>query len=205
MTVPVLVIHTDGASRGNPGAAAYGYVVEQDDVVIIEEGDCLGKMTNNEAEYSALIRALEHVTALGTNFSLQIRSDSELMVKQINKQYRVKNEKLKPLYEQVCELLERFVQFDVSHVRRAENKRADELCNEALDGKRTAEFQPDVGEETVMDDEPPPTRTLEEQMIARLQQAKLEWTNLGKNADSAEKVWADLEQILSEHGVSIAQ
>ena len=101
---PTLTIHTDGASRGNPGAAAYAYVIARDGQPPIEEADCLGRMTNNQAEYTALVRALEHALELGTHHRLLIHSDSELMVKQMNGEYRVKNEELRGLYEEACVL-----------------------------------------------------------------------------------------------------
>ncbi|HTU91534.1 MAG TPA: ribonuclease HI family protein [Gemmataceae bacterium] len=133
----VLTIHTDGASRGNPGDAAYAYVISRDDQPPIEEADCLGQMTNNQAEYIALVRALEHALELGPHHRLIIHSDSELMVKQMNGEYRVKNEELRGLYEQACTLRRRFEgPVTIRHVRREQNKRADQLCNEALDGKR---------------------------------------------------------------------
>ncbi len=135
----VLTIHTDGASRGNPGAAAYAYVIRRDGEPPIEEADCLGQMTNNQAEYTALVRALEHALELGTQHRVLIHSDSELMVKQMNGEYRVKNEELRGLYEQACALRNRFeAPVTILHVRREQNKRADQLCNEALDGKRCA-------------------------------------------------------------------
>jgi len=134
----LLTIHTDGAARGNPGPAAYAYVIRRDGQPPVEEADCLGQTTNNQAEYTALVRALEHALELGRNFRLLVHSDSELMVKQLRGEYKVKNEDLRPLYERALDLSEQFaggVQF--VHVRREKNARADELCNEALDGVRT--------------------------------------------------------------------
>src|SRR5216683_7663605 len=115
----VLTIHTDGASRGNPGAAAYAYVINRKDESPIEEAGCLGEMTNNQAEYTALVRALEHALELGIEHSLHVHSDSELMVKQMKGEYRVKNEELRGLYEQAKKLANCF-QGNVSfrHVRR---------------------------------------------------------------------------------------
>jgi ribonuclease HI len=132
----VLTVYTDGASRGNPGAAACAYVIGRDGQPAIEEADCLGQMTNNQAEYTALIRALEHALQLGPQHRVIIHSDSELMVKQMNGEYRVKNEDLRGLYEQACTLRRRFEgPVTIRHVRREQNKRADQLCNDALDGK----------------------------------------------------------------------
>jgi ribonuclease HI len=132
----VLTIYTDGASRGNPGAAAFAYVINRNGQPVIEKADCLGQMTNNQAEYIALIRALEHALELGPQHRVLVHSDSELMVKQMNGEYRVKNEELRGLYEQACILRQRFEGLvTIRHVRREQNKRADELCNKALDGK----------------------------------------------------------------------
>lgn len=133
----VLTIFTDGASRGNPGAAAFAYVISREGQPPIEEAECLGDTTNNQAEYTALVRALERALQLGPHHRLLIHSDSELMVKQMNGEYRVKNAELRDLYEQACALRQRFEgTVTIRHVRRALNKRADELCNQALDGKR---------------------------------------------------------------------
>src|SRR6185437_14481985 len=135
----ILTIHTDGASRGNPGAAAFAYVIARDGQPPLEEADCLGSMTNNQAEYTALVRALEHALELGPEHRVIVHSDSELMVKQMSGQYSVKNADLRPLYEEARDLAHAFrggVEF--RHVRRALNSRADALCNEALDGKRLA-------------------------------------------------------------------
>lgn len=133
----VLTIYTDGASRGNPGAAAFAYVISREGQQPIEEAECLGDATNNQAEYTALVRALERALQLGPHHRLLVHSDSELMVKQMNGEYRVKNAELRDLYEQACALRQRFEgAVTIRHVRRALNKRADELCNQALDGKK---------------------------------------------------------------------
>src|ERR1700730_5607079 len=132
----VLPIHTDGAARGNPGPAAFAYVIARDGAPPIEECGCLGRMTNNQAEYTALVRGLEHAARLGTAQQVQVFSDSELMVKQMRGEYRVKNEELRDLYEQARELAGLFPPVLFQHVRREQNSRADALCNEALDGKR---------------------------------------------------------------------
>lgn len=132
-----LTIHTDGAARNNPGPAAFAYVIQQDGHEPIEVAGCLGSLTNNQAEYTALIRALEHALQLGAHHRLLINSDSELVVKQIHGKYKVRDAGLRKLYERVQELWGRFDTPPViQHVRREENKRADILCNEALDGLR---------------------------------------------------------------------
>ena len=138
MTVPLLLtIHTDGASRGNPGPAAFAYVIARNGEEPIEEAGKIGRMTNNQAEYTALVRALEHALELGEQHRVLVHSDSELLVKQMSGQYRVKNEDLRDLYEEARDLCARFrggVTFQ--HVRREQNSRADALGNEALDGLR---------------------------------------------------------------------
>src|SRR5262249_21646629 len=133
---PLLNIHTDGASRGNPGAAAFAYVIRRDGEAPIEEAGCLGQMTNNQAEYTALVRALEHALQLGPHHRLLIHSDSELMVKQMKGEYRIKDPGLRSLYQEAARLWGGFDERPrIVHVRREQNSRADELCNLALDGK----------------------------------------------------------------------
>ena len=124
------------AARGNPGPAAFGYVITPQGGEPIEEGGCLGRLTNNQAEYSALVRALEHAARLGTHHRLLVLSDSELMVKQMKGEYKVKNEDLRELYDRARQLARRFAGVTFQHVRREKNKRTDQLCNEALDGVR---------------------------------------------------------------------
>lgn len=129
-------LHFDGGSRGNPGPAAYGWVLyDPDGVERDADGVKVGSATNNVAEWTGLLRGLEHAAELGVR-SLRVRGDSELVVKQVTGVYRVKNAALKPLAEQVKALMRRFDDVHVSHVYRADNARADELANEALDGLR---------------------------------------------------------------------
>jgi len=128
-------VHTDGAARGNPGPAAIGIVV-QDDAghVIYEASRSLGTKTNNEAEYLALIAALEYLmeSRIGeADFFL----DSELVVKQLNGVYRVKEPRMQSLYARVTMLLNAVPKHSFKHVRRADNARADALANEALDAE----------------------------------------------------------------------
>src|SRR5437868_1765974 len=103
MSADVLTIYTDGAARGNPGPAAFAYVMRRPGAPDIEEKGCLGDSTNNVAEYTALVRALEHAQRLGAR-RLIVNSDSELMVKQMAGEYKVKHEGLRPLYEQAVAL-----------------------------------------------------------------------------------------------------
>lgn len=125
-------IHTDGAARGNPGPAAWAFVLSHDGEAVLEEKEFMGESTNNVAEYTALVKALERALEMGGTHVV-VHSDSELMVKQMNGEYKVKNEGLIPLYEEARRLSRRFERVTLRHVRRGENKEADRLCNEALD------------------------------------------------------------------------
>lgn len=130
------VLRTDGGSRGNPGPAGIGFVIEVDGSVVCDGGRYLGEYTNNVAEYEAMIWGLENVYALGHR-EVSVYADSELLVRQINGQYRVKNEGLKPLFLRTLSLLRGFDDFKVEHVRRELNKLADALANEAMDERGT--------------------------------------------------------------------
>jgi len=130
-------IYTDGGSRGNPGPAAYAYVIKRPGVADIEEKCYLGQTTNNIAEYTGLVKALAHAKELGGR-KLVVNSDSELMVKQMNGQYRVKNAGLLPLYQQAVALRKQFDSVAIKHVYREQNAQADALCNEAMDHPRDA-------------------------------------------------------------------
>lgn len=138
-----LVIHFDGGSRGNPGPASAGVVIQDADTgkPVHEAGYFLGKHTNNVAEYQGLLRSLEQAQKLGGT-TLAIYSDSELLVRQVNREYRVKSPDLKPLYEKAVKLLGGFKSWKVTHVRRDKNARADELANLAMD------YQADVTGDT---------------------------------------------------------
>jgi ribonuclease HI len=126
-------LSTDGGSRGNPGPAAYGFVLEADDgTVLAAHGEKIGVATNNVAEYSALIAGLEKALELGVD-EVEVVSDSELMVKQMKGQYRVKNDALRELSVEAGRLARRLGKVDYTAVRREHNKLADQLVNEALD------------------------------------------------------------------------
>ena len=126
-------LSTDGGARGNPGPAAYGYVLEAEDgTVLAAHGEKIGVATNNVAEYSALIAGLEKALELGLD-EIEVVSDSELMVKQMTGQYRVKNEALRELSLEAGRLARRVGSVDYTAVRREHNKLADKLVNEALD------------------------------------------------------------------------
>ena len=127
----------DGGSRGNPGPAGYGVRVEREDGSVIELKDALTLATNNVAEYSGLLAALRWAVA-NTVSTLHIRSDSELLVKQMKGQYRVKNTGLQPLYEEAVGLVRQVGRVTFEHVRREFNKDADRLANEAMDEAATS-------------------------------------------------------------------
>lgn len=129
-----LSIHIDGGSRGNPGPAAVGIVITNADSgeALREVGIHLGQTTNNVAEYQGLIRAVKAALELHAT-ELLIHSDSELMVRQVLGQYRVKSEDLRPLYQQALTLLRKIPKWTLTHVRRDKNQRADQLVNAALD------------------------------------------------------------------------
>lgn len=127
-----VIVYTDGASRGNPGHAGIGVVLYDEEGNIIKEiFDYIGQTTNNIAEYKALIAGLNEALEMGYD-EIEFYADSELMIKQINGLYKVKNEGIKPLYKQVCELLKEFQSYTATHIPREKNKRADELANEGI-------------------------------------------------------------------------
>ena len=130
------VVWIDGGARGNPGPAGCGVVIELADGHHEEHTVFLGVATNNEAEYAGLIAALTRAVALGID-SVEVRSDSELLVRQITGKYRVKAVNLQPLWLRARELASHFDRFAISHVRRGENALADRLANVAMDSGRS--------------------------------------------------------------------
>jgi ribonuclease HI len=129
----VVQIFTDGAARGNPGPAGIGVVIRNDAKVLVEVSDSIGKTTNNVAEYMALIRGLEEAIDMGQK-NVEVFSDSELLVKQINGEYKVKNEGLAPLFLQARSLIkQKFNKFSIHHTAREENEHADKLANRGID------------------------------------------------------------------------
>jgi ribonuclease HI len=131
MNSMVYTVHIDGASRGNPGPAAWAYTITASDGTVTECGGHLGTATNNVAEYTALLQALDQLYQMGARQAV-IHSDSELLVKQMNGQYQVKDAHLKQLYEQAKAKCQRLDSVQLLHVRREQNRRADELCNQTL-------------------------------------------------------------------------
>ena len=133
MILNKVVIYADGASRGNPGPAAIGIAIrDKQGKLITSISRRIGRTTNNQAEYRALIAALEEAARLGAR-QVDIRMDSELIVKQINGEYRVKKAALKPLYQQVKQKQGLLEDFTITHIPRRQNSEADRLANRALD------------------------------------------------------------------------
>ena len=128
-------LSTDGGARGNPGPAAYGYVLEAEDGhVLAAHGEAIGHATNNVAEYSGLVAGMAKAADLGVR-ELEVVSDSELLVKQMRGEYKVKNDALRLLWEEANDLERRFARVRYMAVRRAHNELADRLVNEALDAQ----------------------------------------------------------------------
>ena len=126
-------LYTDGGARGNPGPAGIGARLLTASGDVVEElADFIGTATNNVAEYQALLAGLELALDRGVE-RLDVFLDSELVVRQVNGRYKVKDAGLKPLHAQACQLLSRFHEVDVKHVRREQNAEADRLVNEAID------------------------------------------------------------------------
>ncbi|MCS7045624.1 MAG: ribonuclease HI family protein [Gemmataceae bacterium] len=211
-------IFTDGAARGNPGPAAYAFVIQRPGQPTIEEAGRLGETTNNIAEYHALVRALEKANELGGR-RLVVQSDSELIVKQLTGEYHVRHPRLVPLYRRVCDLVEKFESVVFRHVPRSQNRRADQLGNEVLDGKRAPEqvvSAPSPGERVALSPSsavdshgPPPKRrqsersssapkvaAVREEALDCLRTAAAAWAR-GNAADPpVEAVWEQLWDLL---------
>lgn len=129
------MVNVDGGARGNPGPAAIGAVVRSADGEVLEErGECIGRATNNVAEYRALLLGIELATARGAS-EVELVGDSELIVRQVKGEYKVKDATLRGLHAEVKRALEGFERWSIRHVRREQNAGADRLVNRALDGK----------------------------------------------------------------------
>jgi ribonuclease HI len=142
----LIIAHVDGGSRGNPGPAAYAVVVSTaDGNHLASISKYLGHATNNVAEYEGLLAAVNYALEHGHG-RLRVVTDSELMARQINRQYKVKNPNLKVLYDRARKLIAQFDAFRIEHVRREHNREADRLANEAMDAaekqKKTPQAQP---------------------------------------------------------------
>jgi len=131
-----VVVYTDGASRGNPGRSGAGVLITAEDGrEIARHSRFLGQMTNNMAEYTALLIALKEARNAGAD-TITVKSDSELLVRQINGEYKVKNDALRIMHQSAMDLLRGFKRWKVTHVRREQNQEADLLANQALDRER---------------------------------------------------------------------
>ena len=126
-----VTLYVDGAAKGNPGPAGIGVKIETDGQILTEHAGCIGTATNNVAEYHALIKGLQMAQELGA-LRVAVVSDSELMVRQLNGVYRVKNAALLTLYRKAKGLADGFEHFRIRHVLRGENSDADRLANEGI-------------------------------------------------------------------------
>ena len=135
---PELVGHIDGGARGNPGPGAYAAIIKTaDGQPVVELAQHLGETTNNVAEYEGLLAVLQYAVEHKAR-ALKVLSDSELLVRQIQGEYRVRSNGLKPLFRQAMELITRLESFTIVHVRREQNREADRLVNRILDAHREA-------------------------------------------------------------------
>ena len=132
------LLYTDGGARGNPGPAAYAYVLEAEDgTVLASHGETIGVATNNVAEYRGLVAGLEKAVELSIP-EVEVLSDSELMVKQMRGEYKIKNAALQDLSFEATRAARKLTRVEYRHVRREQNELADRLVNEALDGASAA-------------------------------------------------------------------
>jgi ribonuclease HI len=192
-------IYTDGAARGNPGPAAYAFVIQRPGQSDVEENRRLGEATNNVAEYTALIKALERAKESGGR-RLTIHSDSELMVNQMNGAYKVKNAGLLPLYNEAQRLARDFERVDIRHIRREENSRADQLCNDALDGMESVTPVPRKPVPQP-NSEPATTPPVHRQAVAYLEQQAARWAEGDPERPLPADVWQHLWNMVREAGV----
>ena len=131
-----LIINTDGGARGNPGPAGIGAIIKTDTGQLVAKiSEYLGVATNNQAEYKAILAGITRAKELGAE-EIDFYLDSELAVKQLNREYRVRNAELAPLYVKIYNLTLQFKKVTFSHIRREFNKEADALANEAMDRKK---------------------------------------------------------------------
>jgi ribonuclease HI len=195
------IIYTDGAARGNPGPAAFAYIIERPGEAVIEENGCLSDTTNNIAEYTALVRALEHAERLGGR-RLVVHSDSELMIKQMNGEYKVKHPGLLPLHQRAKALSRQFDEVVFRHIPREQNKRADQLGNAALDSVPKSGSPPASRPKK----QSQATRTakaeaVREQAVECLRTAAAAWARGNAKNPPPDAVWEQLWDILRQEGV----
>ncbi len=196
------ILHTDGGSRGNPGPAAYAYVIERPGHPPIEEMVFMGSSTNNLAEYTGMLKALEHSLELGARHVV-VNSDSELMVKQMNGDYKVKNAGLLPLYQQATKLAKQFETCKFKHVYREQNTHADRLCNEALDNPHDS--PPRIPDAPKAKTEPAPAKPadphakLHAAAIDLLEEFAESWRQNDPAATTPADAWKELWSLLRKH------
>jgi ribonuclease HI len=207
MTEPLtLTIHIDGAARGNPGPAAYACILRADGQVLQEAKGYLGTATNNVAEYTALVKALELAAARQAT-SVHIYSDSELLVRQMNGAYQVRSELLQPLYQQAKRLARQFDAVQLTHIYREHNHEADRLCAEVLNAVTLSAPNPEAarGPRSTPAASPtwahqgdrPPTRAEAEQLLHEAAQV---WAQAGPEALRPQEVLDRLLRLLHERG-----
>jgi ribonuclease HI len=200
----VFTIHTDGAARGNPGPAAYAFTIERQGQPPIEAFGVLGETTNNIAEYVALVKALERAKEIGAR-RLLVHSDSELMVKQMAGEYRVKNEGLRPLFEAASRLASEFDAVSFRHVRREQNKRTDELANMALDGDGSNRAPAAKPKSKTQSGQPAKAVGMPSgatgDILECLRSAACAWSAGNPNHPRPEEVWEQLWTIIEDAGV----
>ena len=197
-------IHCDGAARGNPGPAAISFVINRPGHAPVEFAETIGTATNNVAEYSALVAALSRALDIGLK-EVNCFSDSELMVKQMAGEYRVKHPDLLPLYQEAVALRKQFTKMTLSHVRREENKRADELGNIALDAEKKKHSPAGGKQEAGKSDHTNPVPVSDVRVradaIACLESAAKAWAANGPGHPAAALIWDQLWYLLEEGGV----
>lgn len=187
------MVHTDGGARGNPGPAAYAYVIERPGAPDIEVKCYLGRTTNNVAEYTGLVKALEHVRELGGR-DIVVHSDSELMVKQMNGAYKVKNPGLLPLYREADRLRRAIGSVAIRHVYREQNARADALCNEAMDDPRSSGTRVPATPSVHKD----PAAEVRQRAIALLEEAAARWADADPASPQVADVWDQIWGMVRE-------
>ncbi|MGL4420654.1 MAG: ribonuclease HI family protein [Gemmataceae bacterium] len=205
-TTAIPTMHIDGAARGNPGPAAYAVVLARPGLPVVEEAAPIGTATNNVAEYTALVEGLALAAELGVP-EVAIFSDSELLVKQMNGEYRVKNADLQQLYAEACHLKKQFTRVTLTHVRREQNKRADQIGNEALDGRPRRRGEPVpapvVVGVTAPAKAPAPKTTVTDAAVRDdallcLAAAAQSWATHGPGTPAPALVWDQLWSLLEE-------
>lgn len=204
-------LYIDGAARGNPGPAAYAAILEVPGQPPVRRAAAIGTATNNVAEYTALLQGLKLAAEQGIH-RLDVFSDSELLVKQMQGHYRVRHPELLRLFHAVQQLLSSFEQVRFTHVRRENNAEADRLANAALDGQPTATLtdatqtaeRPTADPFAISATASPLAdillpSTAEQTIRAILQQAAQTWATGGADALDVEQVWNQIRAVLEEH------